>query len=263
MEDYLNKTREANLDGTGAKPVSSFTNKTYVKVFLYFGLALLITTAVTFGASSLIYNLAINNPEIGIMAYYIFLGVGMVGLVICSLIVSFFCNKKGRGLIVPYVLYAVFMGFILTGVCFTVDSPYVFGTALGFTALIFLITCGIGALLGDKIKFVYLVLIYGLCAIGFMCLFNFVLLPFIFMNSSIAINAFNALLWGIEIIYFVVIIAYIAIDMSRLKAIDNSSNGVITTNLALYCALNLFSDFIILFLRILYIVAMSSGKRKR
>ena len=81
-----------------------FTNKTYVKVFLYFGLALLITTAVTFGASSVIYNLAINNPEIGIMAYYIFLGVGIVGLFICSLIVSFFCNKKGRGLIVPYVL---------------------------------------------------------------------------------------------------------------------------------------------------------------
>ena len=155
------------------------------------------------------------------------------------------------------------MGFILSGVCFTVDSPYVFGTALGFTSLIFLITCGIGALLGDKIKFVYLVLIYALFAIGFMCLFNFVLLPFLFMNSSVAINAFNAMLWGIEIIYFVVIIAYIAIDMNRLKAVANSNNGVITTNLALYCALNLFSDFIILFLRILYIVAMSSGKRKK
>ena len=186
-----------------------------------------------------------------------------VGLIICSLIVSLFCNKKGRGLIVPYILYAVFMGFILSGVCFTVDSPYVFGTALGFTSLIFLITCGIGALLGDKIKFVYLVLIYALFAIGFMCLFNFVLLPFLFMNSSVAINAFNAMLWGIEIIYFVVIIAYIAIDMNRLKAVANSNNGVITTNLALYCALNLFSDFIILFLRILYIVAMSSGKRKK
>lgn len=263
MEDYLNKTREANLDGTGAKPVSSFTNKTYIKVFLYFGLALLITTAVTFGVSSLIYNLAINNPGIGLTVYYVSLGVGAIGLFICSLIVSLFCNKKGRGLIAPYILYAVFMGFILSGICFTVDSPYVFGTALGFTSLIFLITCGIGALLGDKIKFAYLVLIYALFAIGFMCLFNFILLPFLFMNSSVAINAFNAMVWGIEIIYFVVIIAYIAIDMNRLKAIANSNNGVITTNLALYCALNLFSDFIILFLRILYIVAMSSGKRKK
>ena len=49
--------------------------------------------------------------------------------------------------------------------------------------------------------------------------------------------------------------------MYRIRKIAEGGSG--SNNLALYCALNLYSDFIVIFLRVLYFVLIASkGNRK-
>ncbi|HBS10376.1 MAG TPA: hypothetical protein DEA28_01395 [Firmicutes bacterium] len=265
MENFLDKSRDEALNENKITNPVTFTSKIYVKVFLYFGLALLISALTAFGFSSLFYNLLLSdiNVETLIIGYYISLIISVVGMFVCSFIVNLYCNKKGKGLIIPYLLYSVFIGVLLSSFTVYLGSPYIFGTALGLTSLIFFGTCLIGALLGDKIKVGYLALVFVLFGIGVICLFNLVLLPLVFTGSQTILSTYGALIWGLEFLFLIVIILYIAIDMNRLKRVALNNGNMIQTNLALYFALNLFTDFINLFIRILRIVAIFAGNKKK
>ena len=56
MENFLDKSRDEALNENKITNPVNFTSKIYVKVFLYFGLALLISSLTAFGFSNLFYN---------------------------------------------------------------------------------------------------------------------------------------------------------------------------------------------------------------
>ena len=88
-------------------------------------------------------------------------------------------------------------------------------------------------------------------------------MPLVFTGSQTILSTYGALIWGLEFLFLIVIILYIAIDMNRLKRVALNNGNMIQTNLALYFALNLFTDFVNLFIRILRIVAIFAGNKKK
>jgi FtsH-binding integral membrane protein len=74
------------------------------------------------------------------------------------------------------------------------------------------------------------------------------------------IIGFQPLYWLVSFLFFFAIILLTIFDLKRVKEIAMS--GVATKNMAMLCALNLYVDFIYIFLRVLRIVAIIAGNRR-
>ena len=232
----------------------------YAKVFLFFGLALLITAAVTIGVSSLLYYLVRFNPDTYYTASIVLMCVGGIGIFVLPFIINIKAFKEGHSLVVPFVLYSICMGLLLSGVVFAIDNPYVIGIAFLITALMFLFLAGVGFFIGDKIGIFWTILIGLMFAYFIMAMVNLFLLPFLFFGSESTYTYFSTFYWIVEAVFILILMIYVIIDINRLKKVINSGI-VIHTNLALYFATSLYTDFIYLFIRILYIVLYFVGRR--
>lgn len=258
MEDYLGK--EKNNKEKNFQNANSLSNyKTYAKVFLYFGLALLITAVVSIGMATLFFNLLINDPETFATTAIITMVVSIIALFVLSFVINRFAYKTGSSLLIPYILYSVAMGALLSGIAFYVDSPYTLGLVFLFTAVVFILMALLGLIIKDKIGTLFTMLLGLVIGVGLMCLLNLVILPFALAGSEASYEAYKTFYWVGEILFLFIFMIYVAIDMYRLKK-TVESGSVISTNLALYFATSLYTDFINLFLRILYIVMALKDK---
>lgn len=250
--------------------------KFYSKVFLYLGLGILLTAIVSLIVSYIFTNVApviIEDTE-GQLVYNdsvfgVFLGViigATVLLIITNLIITF-ATLKGKGnLYIPYIIYALTMGVLIGAViCFTnflyVNGSQLIGTALGATTLVFLVMAGLGFMTSHKIKMWGRVLLAVAITILLLVLVNFVIFPFAFWGGYT--EAFYAYAWmyfGIEVLIILFFSLAIAFDMARIRTI--ADNGGASNNIALYCAVNLYSDIISLFLRILVFLLRIFGQKK-
>jgi len=232
------------------------------KVFLYMFFGLLISAVSCLGASyALFYGLSNGSTEImesQMMTYLIILMVSGVLLLILSLFISF-RRMSMKNITVPYILYALLMGIMLSGLVVFVGDPNLLAMTLGITSLMFLIMCLFGYLYKGKGTWVVGMMVGGLVSIGVLFVVNLFLFPFAFHVES-AFDAYCTIYWIIEAIYIVIILISTAIDMWNIRKISQSGAG--SNNVAMYCALNLYSDFIILFIRILYFVILAGGNRK-
>jgi len=233
------------------KPISKY--KTYGKVFFYFAIGIIIAGLVSLLFSNILYRYAFTDLNKFYNAYIIILGVSALGMFITTLVIRLFSFKTGSGMIIPYILYSFFMGGILTGSLVFIGDPNILGTAFLVTALLFLLIGIVTILLGNKIKFIFVLLIGLIMGIGLLSLFNFLLLPFILINGEFYEN-FKYLYFLLEIGIFLVTIIYTAVDLWRLNRAANTG-AEITTNYALYLALNLLTDFIYIFIRIAVLIA--------
>ena len=231
------------------KPMNQ--NKVYSRTFLFFGLALLIT-----GCTALLgaWLLGIGvNP----IAYYIAIGVSSIGIFILSLVISFKGYTMGNGLIVPYILYSLFMGILLSGCTFWVSqAPYVFGLVLILTAALFLLMCGIGLVIGKHVGVLGTLLIGALIGSAIIGLISFFTFPLMLAGNESLIPLFYI---G-EFVFIFVLLLYVAIDMFALKRLAES-NTLVSTNMCIFFALRLYSDFITILIRILRIVAIALANK--
>ena len=227
-------------------------NLTYFKVFGFFGLALLITAVTAFVVSSILYNVLLNDVETYALASMIISITSAFLVVILSFGVNLAVFKKGHTMTVLFVAYSIVMGCLLSGLAFYVSSPYTLAFIFLATALVFLIMCGVGALLGNKVKLVYMIL--GVLLIGsiFIVILNLCIMPFLFVNESLW-STYSIFYWILEFVFIAILCIYIAIDMNRLKRLVQNNINV-PHNLALYFATSLYTDFIALFVRIFYLI---------
>ena len=86
------------------------------------------------------------------------------------------------------------------------------------------------------------------------------LLPCLYFGNESTNKYFVTFYWIVEAVFILILMIYVIIDINRLKKVINSGI-VIHTNLALYFATSLYTDFIYLFIRILYIVLYFVGRR--
>lgn len=273
MKDYHEEPNRQddiiiNEDGSIAhdkKTKVDFNSKLYTRVFGYLGLSILIMGVVAL-ILGIIFEKLVGFREFEI-AYILVLCFGAIGMLIGTFMINFGIRREG-GLagILGFITYSICIGAILSVICYAIGDAYVVGSAVIATAVVFILMCGLGYILGDKIKFAYIILTTLVIGLFILFLVDFLILPLITLTGGMSFesffNATNGIYFAVEAIVLVLALLYIAIDMNRLRKIADSGKYV-TNNIALMLAMCLVSDIVYLFIRLLYIFAiLFAGKRK-
>ena len=237
-------------------------SKFYTQIFLYFGLGILLTAVVCvlvswafnsiWPISENINGSIVLNEE----TLWVYLGVLVASslvLLVLSFVITFKSLKGSGSLTVPYVLYSMVMGVLLSSFTFFIGDTYIIGEALFITALLFLGMCGIGYLTHNKLATWAKVAIGFSIAVILLSLLNLVFIPFVVFGGNWALYETYIITYliteGVILLLFLIMTAF---DMARIRTIAERGAG--SKNLALYCALTLYSDFITLFIYVLRIL---------
>ncbi len=254
------------MENVRNKPYASdgrVSSRFYGAVFGYMFIGLLITAAVSLGWSFFIASQFttvdsdgyVNFSNTGFMLTIGACIVSMIGCYVTSIINNVYAVKTGKAPWVGFILYAVFIGFafstfILTGIDFATMGEAFALTAISFGAM-FLIAYF------SKGNLSWLALIgFGLLAsVSMMALFWWI------MYMVAPMSTFN-LYWGILISAIVLVASLLitAYDCWKMKQIIATGND--NRNLALFCAFDLYSDFLMIFIRILYLLVIANGSRR-
>lgn len=213
---------------------SSFT---MTKVFGWMFLAILITAAVSIG---LPYGLLVVGAG---DAYYGILIAGLIAVIILSFVGSFVIAKtKSKPLaITVFCLFAVAMGIWISPLVVLYDLQ-----TLGLSLLVTSGVFGLMALYGAVTK-------RDLSKFGSFLMM--LLLGVIFVSIINIFIANSTLDWILSYVTLAIYIGFIAFDIQKVKRIAETNQG--TTNIALLMALNLYIDFVYVFIRIVNLIGNS------
>jgi len=229
------------------------------KVFGIMFLFLLLTAACSIGFAYL-YD-KVCRPSNNYTLVTVLCIVGIVGIIVASILAGAFISKdstkqswaSSHSVIFPFFLYAIsistFFGLIVLACPIEVLIVALSSTLVAFGALAL-----IGLITSDRvniaISFVIAILLGALAIFGLMFLFSAI------FGSSMT----NGLYWLISFLFLFVFMLVTIVDVARIKRI--AASGYCSPNLTLYCAFELYVDFIVLFIRILYIVLLLFGRSR-
>ncbi len=223
----------------------------------YMCIGLLVTAITCFGFSFWFADLyeaakAAGPAAEAAMTYkLLFVMIGaLIAMVIVNTIMSVSLLKAKKGAWIPYILYTALMGLMLAPLVMWIDFATI-GTAFGITSAIFLILFLIGYFAKADLT--------PLALVGLGLLFSVIFVPLPFLILYIISPTIGAI-WNLlaAIVCAVVIMLLVAVDANRMNR--EIQGGVFTSNAALYYAYTFYCDFIMIFLRVLIILA--SSKRK-
>ena len=222
------------------------------KTFTYMAIFLGITAAVTFSLAFLLDHFIVTEGG-RIPSAYIGLMIGSgVAQIFLTLWIFLGCLRPGKIQIIPMILYSVCMGVLMSSFTFALKP-----TTLGCAFLIAALSFGGMALIGAFSKNAS-----GLGMVGFGLLFSilftlcFSWIFFLFVPE--AMRGLNIAICAIVVIAVLCITAYDVNNIVRIsKAGENSSN------LALYLAFNLYTDFILILIRIIQLIIIVTGGDRR
>lgn len=257
MEDSLRNYEKKEQQRP--QEVSASSSKFIGKVFLYTAIALLIT-AVTAAIIGVIFSKAIRpldynytefEIDVELFKPYIYLLIGSVIVYIPLIIWIHIVAFRGRGrLDIPFVIYAIVMGVFISA--FTMFVPFeVIAISFGITCLVFGLLSLIGLLSKKNLSVLALIAMGIFVGALFVFLFNFI--------WSLFFPGFQSLYWLVSYAIFFAMMLITIFDVWRVKKI--AQKGEQSNNIALYCAFNLYVDFIYIFIRILGIVATMYSRK--
>jgi uncharacterized protein len=207
------------------------------KVFGWMGLGLLVTAAVAVG----IYFL-LGLGIIPVTAYIPLLIAASVGYFILLFFINFrVLRGSSKSVVVPFMLYATTMGILLSTLMITFEIETL-ALAFGASALVFGMMALYGALTKRDLS-----LMGSMAFMFFFGAFVIGLINFFFFNETIY--------WIVSFVMFGAILLITAYDVWMIRRSIDS--GIMTNNLAVYFALKLYVDFIFIFLRVVYFIALS------
>lgn len=217
-------------------------------IFLYALVALLISGIVAVGISLLFTYFLPINEEANALIYYVIIGVSafaLIGMMIWIQIGVF--RNKTKHIVIPFIIYACLMGFFLSSFTLFIDF-YTIAIAFGITCLCFLAMFLVGYFSKANLNYLGIV-------IGFLFMGAFLLMGINFLMMFFAPVAWTYLDWIVTFVFFVAIMLITAVDVFNIRRLIDS--GMMTQNLALYCAFNIYVDFIYIFIRVLAIIIRS------
>ncbi len=239
--------QEVVFDEEKQKEVSS--SKFLAKVFGYMFIGLAITAVV-----ALVWALIVAKVYAGTdgtlseegATIAVVTGIAcLIGCLIVSLVNTFVSLATGKAPWVGFILYAIFVGGAFSLILLAGVSLAVVAEAFGITALAF----------------------GSMFLVGYFSKKNLNWLTLVAMGLGISI-LMTSLFWGIfylvspkagiivDYLISLGIIAiamiFVAVDTYNMKRI--AEKGQANNNLALYCAFNMYSDFLMIFIRVLYII---------
>ena len=252
--------------------VYDFSNKQskgafLTKVFGMMFLCLLITTAVAAGLGYGIQALILANPSYDptapletlpsmvLSVFIIMVLVSAIGLIVMSFVLPITFARGRHNIIVPLMIYVVMMGILLSLFTFLFDW-IILVEAFGITALIFGIMAFLGYISKGRlagIGFILLGLLIGALALS---LVNWLM---ILIGGIKEENV--TLSWIVSLIIFAFLMLVTLYDVNRIKKIAETGAQQ-DNNLTYYCAFILYSDFISILIRVVYYLAILTGKRR-
>ena len=259
MSTFKQSDTQVVYDFSDKQSKGAFLTKVFGMMFL----CLLITTAVAAGlgyGSQLFLNQAINagNEELATNIIYGLVGtliVSVIALLIMSFVLPITFIRGKHNILGPLMIYVVLMGIMLSTFTFVFDWV-ILVESFGITSLIF----GTMALLGyiskgrlTGIGFILLGLIIG--ALG-LSLINWLMIMFGGVSEA---NV--QLSWIVSLLIFAFLMLVTLYDVHRIKKIAEAGAGQ-DNNLTYYCAYILYSDFIAILIRVIYYVALITGRRR-
>ncbi len=226
---YTNPSSTSDIDST---------KSSIAKVFLYMFLGLLVTAGVSIGT----YFLLVSR-SLSVDAYLALTMVASVASIILIFVSQFLVLRSGKGGQVTYWLYTVCMGILLSSFMLVYEL-----SSLGYLFLATASVFGIMALYGLITKKSTM----GLGMFGVGALWGILVLSLInfFMNNA-------TIYYVISYIGLAAMLAITAFDVNTTKRIAQSGN--LNGGMAIYMALQLYTDFVFIFVRL---VALFARERK-
>lgn len=244
---------ETTYSYNGAKTGSKFT----AKVFAYMFLALVITGVVA-AVVGLIFShyFPINYGQPtnagASKAYIILLITSIVAYIPVMIWIQVKALKGNGSIIAPYTIYAVLMGILISS--FTMFIPfYIIALAFGLTSLSFGVMFLIGYFAKRDLSALAVIafgMMTGLAIIGLFNLIWMLVFP----------GTFQMFYWLITYGFFIVIVLLTIFDIQNIKKLAMS--GETDKNVALMCSLNLYVDFIYIFIRLLILLVRVFGSNR-
>ena len=259
MSTFKQSDTQVVYDFSDKQSKGAFLTKVFGMMFL----CLLITTVVAAGlgfGSQFFLDQAIKagNEELATKIVYALVGtliVSVVALLVMSFVLPITFIRRRHNILVPLMIYVVLMGIMLSTFTFVFDWV-ILVESFGITSLIF----GTMALLGyiskgrlTGIGFILLGLIIG--ALG-LSLINWLMIMFGGVSTA---NV--QLSWIVSLLIFAFLMLVTLYDVHRIKKIAEAGAGQ-DNNLTYYCAYILYSDFIAILIRVIYYVALITGRRR-
>ncbi|MDY0345823.1 MAG: Bax inhibitor-1 family protein [Bacilli bacterium] len=206
-------------------------------VFGYAALGFLVTAAIAV-LTGYLFTSVIPIDVAGDTYLALIIGASILQLVLIFWIV-FGVFRRGGNMIIPFALYTIAMGILLSTLTLTMDW-YLIGMTFGLTCLVFGMMAAVGYF--SKVN------LSGLLIVGMGLLIGSIFLSLInwFIGS-------DSLTWIVTFASFGAIMLITAFDVWRIKKISES--GAVTKNIALYCAFSIYIDFIYMFMRIAFILS--------
>lgn len=233
--------------------------KLMARVFGYMALAVLITGAVAFGLAVLFtYGLKwtvergnINFSNGAVVGYFVLMGVSFVALLIDSFVMQSFLATGKHSIWGPYIIYATLMGVLMSSFVMFIDL-YVLVEAFGIATISFLLMFLIGYFSKADLNPL------GLVAYG--ALFSILLLS-LFWGLFAWLSPGSFYIWNLvfSIAICAIFMIIAAVDSYNIKKI--LQNGEANDNICLYCAFTMYSDFIMILIRLIYILSIIQGRR--
>jgi len=259
-------------NGSNHQQVYDFSDKqskgTFLsKVFGMMFICLLITTAVAAGLGYGIQALITHTPGYDpnapldtlpaniLTVFVIMVLISAVGLLVMSFVMPITFIRGKHNIIVPLMIYVVLMGILLSLFTFMFDW-IILVEAFGITTLIFGLMAFLGYISKGRlagIGFILLGLIIGAVALS---LVNWLMILFGgIQEKNITIS------WIVSLMVFAFLMFVTLYDVNRIKKIAETG-AQHDNNLTYYCAFILYSDFISILIRVVYYLAILTGKKR-
>lgn len=234
------------------------------KCFGYMSLGLAISALVAFLASLLfVYVLSwTSDPSTGVVSDAAYVGylavmiVSGIGLLIDGIVVNAVIAKNKRSAWAPYIIYCVLMGILLSSLLIAGISFYTIAETFLLTSFAFLAMFLIGYF--SKANLNVFGMILGMVAMMLLLSASFWGIMVLITGNSFLYYLYDMVVSGVVMLVSILVVAIDAYNIKRLLA-----NGEGMKNLALFCAYEMYCDFIVIFLRVLYILMLSGGRKKR
>ena len=215
--------------------------------FLYLTLALFVTFAVVFALGAALKYALYNGSDVGAEIFVKFFIGGLIAYIPIMIWVHVAACRQGRTVGPAFFAYSIVMGVLLSPICLL--DMWTIVIAFGTTCLAFAVMAVIAWTTKRELS--------GLAIFGYGLLMGALIIS-LFNLIIYFIVGFQMLYWLVSFLFFFAILILTIVDLNRVKRIAES--GMATKNLAIWCALNLYVDFIYIFIRILAIVASIRNK---
>ena len=219
--------------------------------FLYFAIALLVTFAVVAGLGFLLsFNGDTITSEANLSTFLTIYILAIIAYIPVLIWVHIAARRNGKSVGVGFFVYSILLGVIIAPAVLLVPIEAVL-IAFGSTVLAFAIMALIAWTTKKDLS--------GLAVVGFGLIIGAFILSLVNFIFYLFVG-FEPLYWLVSFLFFIAIILFTLFDLKRVQQI--AMDGGAERSVAFVCALNLYVDFIYIFIRLLRIVVMIMGNRR-